>query len=426
MEVAITFFFGSGADSDYCKELPSGQSFTEALLKDDSNNRKIRKAFLGEQCAALYLLTYNSHKFFLQTIWNHRDELKVKKCFGEETIEMCNRLYDPEITVIDSEEKKKIDAYCHEWYYYVTGNPDKYGGERYFEPQIEEIQSFFWNEDLFFDTLDEKFNSLRFPKDSNRAKRVMNAYTAIFALMLSKVYKFDANDGNMTFRNVFDLLSKSYQCVKDNKLTYYEAVAEYVSAANATNCHFVTTNYTELAGRCIRHDARENGMIYLHGRLTWFEDLENLTVYDVTDSAERLCAEKAAEKKMLMPFILIPSGVKPLVCTRQIEEFHKFIEALRASDELCVIGYRFNSEDNHVNAIIGEWLRANKQHRLIYFNWNDNIDFKKLKWASAFSYLHNAEAKEVTSTSEQIVCISIDGSNATQKLKEYLNIRRKH
>ena len=35
MEVAISFFFGSGADSDYCKELPSGKSFTEALLKDD-------------------------------------------------------------------------------------------------------------------------------------------------------------------------------------------------------------------------------------------------------------------------------------------------------------------------------------------------------------------------------------------------------
>lgn len=244
--------------------------------------------------------------------------------------------------------------------------------------------------------------------------------------MLLAVYDSDSMSNISTYCDVFNLLNEDYRCKKNEHSTYYEMVSEYVSSANATNCHFVTTNYTGLAGRCINRNARENEMIYLHGRLTWFEDLENLTVYDVTDSDERLCAEQAAEKKMLMPFILIPSGVKPLVCTRQIEEFHKFIEALQASDELCVIGYRFNSEDNHVNAIIGEWLRANKQHRLIYFNWNDSINFKKLKWASAFSCLHNAEAKEVTSTSKQIVCIPIDESNATQKLKEYLNIRRKH
>lgn len=64
MEVAITFFFGSGADSDYCKELPSGKSFTEVLLKDDEKNREIRKALLGKQSVSLYLLTHNSRKFF--------------------------------------------------------------------------------------------------------------------------------------------------------------------------------------------------------------------------------------------------------------------------------------------------------------------------------------------------------------------------
>ena len=59
MEVAISFFFGSGADSDYCKELPSEKSFTEALLKDDNNNKEIRKAFLGEQYAELALTLKN-------------------------------------------------------------------------------------------------------------------------------------------------------------------------------------------------------------------------------------------------------------------------------------------------------------------------------------------------------------------------------
>lgn len=422
---AITFFFGSGADSDFCKELMSGQSFTEALLKDDEKNIKIRKALLGEQSVSLYLLTYNSRKFFLQTIWNHQSDPGTLNCFGKEIIEKCVRAYDPKKGLNDS-EKTDITDYCREWYYYVTQHPEKYVGKKCFESKQKDIQDFFWGKGVFFDTLDEKFNSLRFPKDSNKAKRVIYAYTAIFALMLLAVYNLKSESNISTYCDVFNLLNEDYQCKKNEHITYYEMVSEYASAGDVESCHFVTTNYTKLAEKYIGCGIKKNEMIYLHGKLTWFEDLEKLTVYDVTNSYERLYAEGAAQKNMLMPFILIPSGVKPLVCTRQIEQFHKFIEALRASDELCVIGYRFNSEDNHVNAIIGDWLRADRQHRLIYFNWDNDVDFHKLEWASTFSCIHSAEVKGVTVTNEQIVCIPIAENDAEQKLKEYLDIRRKH
>ena len=81
-----------------------------------------------------------------------------------------------------------------------------------------------------------------------------------------------------------------------------------------------------------------------------------------------------------MPFILIPSGIKPIICTKQVESFHKFIDNLQQSDVLCVVGYKFNSEDNHINAIITEWLH-NRGKKLVYFNYNRDVDFEKLEWA---------------------------------------------
>ena len=88
---------------------------------------------------------------------------------------------------------------------------------------------------------------------------------------------------------------------------------------------------------------------------------------------------------------------------RQIEEFHKFIAALKESDQLCIIGYHFNSEDNHVNAIIGDWLRAEKKHRLIYFNWKGGVKLSKLKWMETFEIKENGDVADLRSTDYQII-----------------------
>lgn len=416
MPIRITFLFGSGADSDYCETMPSGKAFTRALLKEEG--KKARKMMLGEECANLYLVTYNSRKFFLQTIDANQEE--ATKLLGEQIVRQCLLFYDPNGDVTDNSQNADIiHEWCREWYYYATDNPAGYSGTPVFLEKANEIRDFFGEKGLFFDTLDEKFNSLRFPERSNKAKRVKNAYAAIFILMISKLYALNEKYDKWEYSDLFELLQTEYRCCKRKPETYYDLISNY---ANDESLHFVTTNYTKLAENCIQP---KNPMIYLHGKLTWFEDLEKLTVYDVADRTERTYANEAADNGKLVPFILVPSGVKPLICSRQIEEFHNFIEALESSNELCIIGYRFNSEDNHVNAIIGDWLRQNKQHRLIYFNFNGDVNFSTLKWVKEFSYKTKPEIASIDSENIQIVSIPIDKSNAEQKLKEYLDIRRK-
>lgn len=117
---------------------------------------------------------------------------------------------------------------------------------------------------------------------------------------------------------------------------------------------------------------------------------------------------------------MIPSGVKPLICTRQIEEFHRFIEALDKSDELCVIGYRFNSEDNHINSIIGNWLRKDAKHKLIFFNYRNNIVISRLRWLYDIKSENKAEIAGIDSYAAQVLNIKVDKDNAVEKFEEYL------
>ena len=47
-------------------------------------------------------------------------------------------------------------------------------------------------------------------------------------------------------------------------------------------------------------------------------------------------------------------------------------------------GYKFNSEDNHINSIISDWLRK-ENHRLFYLNYKGNVDFNHLVWTAGLN-----------------------------------------
>lgn len=199
---------------------------------------------------------------------------------------------------------------------------------------------------------------------------------------------------------------------KDN--TYYGILNRH----NKKSYNITTTNYTNIVEK-----VTEKKVVYLHGKLNWFEDYQNLTVYDCLDEKEHKTAIENIDH--IMPFILIPSGVKPIICKKEILEFNKFIDQLNNSKILCVVGYSFNSEDNHINSLIAEWLRED-HHILVYFNYEKSLNWNNFKWAEPFknkNISYNDIQSEIhTQGDTKIYNIDVNKSSSLSCFKQFVDI----
>lgn len=398
----ITFLFGAGADKDY--GLSEGASFIEPLLR--SNYKKERKMLLGDNIGQHQLIYPQSTKVFLQTIASYKDD--ANKIFGEETVKKLVKYYNIGNKDNDKDELKHFaNRFCKKIY-------DKIKAK-----QSDEEVKFFLEKAVFFDTLDGKFNDLRNFTLNNNGKRVLNTYATIFISMLKSLYKIDDNF-EWKYENVFTLLRKKdnnekyTKKLKSKDNTYYGILNRH----NKKSYNITTTNYTNIVEK-----VTEKKVVYLHGKLNWFEDYQNLTVYDCLDEKEHKTAIENIDH--IMPFILIPSGVKPIICKKEILEFNKFIDQLNNSKILCVVGYSFNSEDNHINSLIAEWLRED-HHILVYFNYEKSLNWNNFKWAEPFknkNISYNDIQSEIhTQGDTKIYNIDVNKSSSLSCFKQFVDI----
>ena len=421
----ITFLFGSGADTDACKSLMSGQGFSEGLLTN--KYKKEIDAITGIDATHFQLLYPTSTRTFVQTIAENQTE--ARKIFGEGVVDEFVKYYMKDTSTdgnADSEKvnfQKDILPKCSQLYKLLNKSRDvdeendgsyEKGKRKLDMLSEDDAREFFLKNAVFFDSLDEKFNSLRKTPHNSNAKRVINAYMTVFLLLFECLYNKSIDNIEWSYEKIFEKLEKEYD-IESEPGNYYQLLRE-----SKLNCNIITTNYTDI----VENETESRKVTYLHGRMTWFEDLENLTVFDCRSKTEKekLLEAVNSNKENVIPFILIPSGVKPLICRKQIEEFADLIKKLDESQYLVVVGYKFNSEDNHINSIIADWLRDDEK-KLIYLNYNSNINFNNLRWAKEFSRLEIYEPNTVESllSFEKITDIHVCRANSRQVFKEILD-----
>lgn len=354
----IMFLFGSGADTDVNIKLVSGSQFAESIIQN--KYAKEINNITQEDFNNFKLISHNSKKIFIQTIV-HNENLAREMLSSEDDV---NLVMDYNNGTENSDTtKEKIAKMCKKWYDLITNT------EIPQEQSEKDAKEFFLKNAALFGSLDEKFNSLRYPnkKDAN-AKRVINAYWTVFMVMFKSLFgEISELDFDAVLKKLSDEKTVAKNMLSGQSNCYYNTVNKVKG-----NYHIATTNYTALVST-----AFENRANYLNGKLSWFEDLYNLTVYDCTQESERDLIVK--HPKNIIPFIFIPSGVKPIVCPKQVKEYTVFKSNLESSSVLCVIGYRFNSEDNHINSFIADWLRKDK-NTLIYFNYEEGCNLEDLYW----------------------------------------------
>ena len=406
----LTFLFGSGADTDANENLKSGQGFAKILL--ENHYSEWIKTTTEIEASNYKLLYPKSKKIYLQTIYENLEE--ARKVFDENVIRDVKTYYESQV---DDECKKRIDEYCANWYKILIKNQS-------YKKDDEKV--FFLQKAVFFDSLDEKFNSLRYVRKNNiNANRVKAAYYNIFCEILHELFNEDFDKIN-SFDEVFNLLNKDYQKNISDK-SYYKIVSNIPKKNNVI--HVTTTNYTNLVKNTEIED-----IVFLHGNLNWFENLQKLTVLDCTNKMDLYELKGLVNCKKIssdiIPFILIPSGVKPLICKKEIEQFHQFVNDLKESNYLIIVGYKFNSEDNHINSIIADWLRENPKNRIIYFNYSDSTEFIDL--SNLFWIGKNFNIQEIENYSErinvkefenekQIINIRVNRDNSNQIFQDVIN-----
>lgn len=62
------------------------------------------------------------------------------------------------------------------------------------------------------------------------------------------------------------------------------------------------------------------------------------------------------EKHIIVPLLFTQSGTKPMISIDMSRKYVDYFNALADSDEICIIGFGFNQDDEHINGMFRELI----------------------------------------------------------------------
>lgn len=386
-EKKITFFFGAGAEADF--EMPTGYQYTlDTILSKRSKMNIALRDFYKERTneyssdySAQALFTKNSHTFkeiVIRAAENlktkvdviDRDSKSVVKCYldfvnekktngnkakEKEFINKVAKIFEYVYIDIDNLDNKqrqqKIDDSTYSKYARLIKNFSYYGSiEKDFSTIINPIEAgknrfwrlinYFWN--AYFSIIIPVLNLSTEYRNNEEYNKDKYAYVL---KNLNKVVDYICSD---RYKEQLDKECKS-EC------SYYSVLRKLFPDSKA-----IATNYTpflELYGF--------DESVYLAGKLSQFEIPEELRVVDIREDKEDISS------KFIFPYMLTQAPIKPIIDCRQLQEYCKFLRVLQETELLVIIGYNINPNDNHINAILREFLIQKPTNRILFFKYVD-------------------------------------------------------
>lgn len=235
----------------------------------------------------------------------------------------------------------------------------------------------------YMQILDEKFHTMIAPRVLGQDKfwYVINCYWRAYLCLVESMvnglsYLEIMKSPNLKYKKMVQFANDKLNDQGEDKLndnvknenhrreTYYSVLKEYIETISDEDKHkvnIITTNYTPLCE--VICGLNEEQISYVNGSFKWFERPKQMDVFDVT--ADSGMGE--IENHDYFPFIFLQSGVKPIIHPIQIKEFGKCLNFLEKSDRLIIVGYKVNSDDNHLNSIIRNYMKHGKT--VIYMSY---------------------------------------------------------
>lgn len=374
----ITILFGAGAEGKGQFNLPSGnhfkrdlimgkgtKAFADQFLKDAKSGIKLdeRKIIDGRSFSILYQTIVENDDALLELFPESADRVKAKNYVQKETFSK-----DERAVII----KEFSDLYKEKFYEKVKEN--QAAGNKPVEYFLEHAGIY-----SHFDSL---FNYLRKPGlyKAECAKVIKIYYSALLSILkgFAEALKEDksagfkdliagkSKDPFTTLQELIGTFEQDFvnQVEKDSNsetgkkdLYYYQIKSFREKKKSQYDLKCITTNYTSIAEKIIGLSEKE--IAYLHGKLTWFEELETKRIDEI---------DKVDRTKTIFPYLLVQSGIKPIISPKQIIEFAKATDWILKPDDFLIIGYGINSDDEHITNFLRERLHNKKTIKVFVYS----------------------------------------------------------
>lgn len=217
--------------------------------------------------------------------------------------------------------------------------------------------------DAYYGTIEGYFSSVLNPVRRHQSFwRLINYYwSAFFAIigpLVSRRYSEDRlykKQGlyHFVLNNLADVIRS---ITEDDFYSVEEVSQSYYRILSGCFDHVLTTNYTSYAGYVTAEEP-----IYLSGSIWTFESARTLSLCDIRKEAPD-------DTDLLFPFLMTQAPIKPIVDSRQIEEYARANDVLKRTDELVILGYSLSNNDTHILNMIRSYL-IDEKHSLTFIDY---------------------------------------------------------
>ncbi len=222
----------------------------------------------------------------------------------------------------------------------------------------------------YYGSVEKDFSTIINPSEAGRIRfwRLINyfwsAYFSIIipVLNLSTEYRTNSKYNENKYAYILNNLNKVVNYIYSEEFkkqidkhtnSYYKILKK-----SFPNSNTVTTNYTPFLELY-----KFKKSIYLSGKLSQFEIPEELRIVDIEKSKEDIA------NKFIFPYLLTQAPIKPIIDCSQLQEYNEFITVLNETETLAIVGYNINSNDNHINTLLRNFLIKKPTNHIVFFEY---------------------------------------------------------
>lgn len=383
-EMKFGFFFGAGAEK--CYGLPEGSKFTvDTMCCRRKNMYDELLKFYAKRNDTEYAEKYKKYFHFQENSASFRKMVRaaadrIENDSVECEIDLKNMflLYDVDVKSKNKEEKNKNDLneIIKKIYNVAILDLEEPCKENKHEKYIDTIIKNFG----YCNAIEGRFSAIINPKEADiDFWKLINYFWSCYMTIMRPLLKnslegkaLDEFKGN-NYRYILDDLSRMLNHIDpaQNKTFFenYQSITgfDYYRAFKGLKPECIlTTNYTPFIEQ---FDTKKKS--YLAGELRDFE-VPNEFIIDHFDNIDNV------DEKFIFPYMLTQAPVKPIINPRQIEVYANALNYLKDIDTLVIVGYGFNGSDDHINAMLNDFL-CKKKKKIIYWDFIPSKD-KKNEW----------------------------------------------